>query len=662
MKKGLPVFLLFLLLSLCCSPLPCQEINSKYTRSVYTENYLRNREFNVRKNEMVPPFIGKFPYNLTIEIPAQDRPELNLKKQPAIKTVIFAFTQDFFVSNPEFICQVIENTTASQLPYNCTILISADDEKFILEDDNSTPCPSEYYANSLYETDSTCAFVIYDEEYYPSKIDSIGEGQISPMWIVRSIEHAFIKNQKTISVQNGILYNYKRSLFKENRRLGAFKKNEIVSAAFPLGHETKDLNILDSLQEELIEQRNSSENRHYNQISIGTLSLWINEPLLTLIYITFAVIVLISLCFSSFKDSGKNNAVLKDLSRTWFLFPAYIFLCTILFTVSQNIFIPLQNSLSLYFCLKTGFTILVLFALSYLQIFFKLRISLSAISFLNIILCAVNIFIFAFLDLSLMFVFILEYMIVFFSEKSNSKIITLLSLALMIIPLLQPATNLYMNTDHSLYGDFIHAGIRGNLFFSLLLVPFVFQWIRCALILNISNRLSFHSKIFSIISGIIASTLAGTIMFLTFTFATGFISKNFSKEKQENKILISESREEIVKVEHTTSDNFGLINHRLRLISPDGKKIARCCVELSSPFSIPLYESNFNYNFKTQNEVELEIPDGAEESLLILFSTDYTIPVHVKIDIYINEDEMKAIHQTWQTDLDGKNASIGKEA
>lgn len=628
-----------------------EESFSRYYRSVYAEKCLLDRNIDAQKSIIVPDYLGTFPYNITVEIAATVQESTS--PEETIDQVIFAFTQDFFLKDPDFIISFIEKTKENELPYSCTILLTADDEKTVLETTEGIPCASDYYAERLYETNSLCCFVITDEDYFPPQIITTGFETISPMWIVRSVQKSFHTNQKDIDVQQSILYSSKSNLFKTNSRLSAFTKNEITSTCFPLGRSTKDLEILAFLEKEIIDTRKQGGNTLYNVISARTFSIWINESLLTLIYLAFAGIALFTVCFSSFAYNARNEAVFKDLSRTWFLTPVYIILSAVFLSIFQLIFSATINTPILFFSLKTGFALCSLFVVSAIQNYYKFRISLASISFQTLILCALNIFVFAFVDLSLMFVFIIEYLIVLCAGKSNRKPIALIVMILMVVPFIQPATSLYLNINHERLAELFSSNFSRSILFSMIMIPISFQWTKCILILNLKDKLSSGKKSTSMITGIVVSAIFSAILFILFLSGTAILTKKLSSEKRQELISIQENKKEELLLFHSTSDNFDLISHKIDISSQENRRILRTLVTLSAD-SNPLYECNFNYTMKSPTEASIEIPDGAEDKISLIFSSDYGVPIHIKLETYILSDENHAIHETREIKLSGK--------
>ena len=660
-KKLRNIITTITLAALCIAP-PVFSIEpeSKHEISNFTSRYLKGKGFDVQESHFVPQQEGKFPFNITIDIKKTeiDSPVNGLETgKPAaaeIQDVVFAFTQDYFCKKPEFIVDFINITIENKLPYNCTILLSPDSEQIVLDTPQHVSGGTDFFADRVYDTESTCAYVIFDDEFSPRQISSTGGGRVSPMWIVKTAEKAFRTKQQPISVQSGLLYSTRAQLFKENPRLSSFKENEITCAGIPLGHTLKDLDVLRTIQMDLIESRNSEKNTHYNNLSIGSISIWINESLLTVIYLAFSAIVLVSLCFFSFKYNAKNEAIFKDIGRTWFILPVYILMSTMFLTVFQKVFFFTKEcSPILYFSLKSLFSIILLFMISSIQITKRLRISISAISFQTKTICALNIFVFTFMDLSLMFVFIIQYLMVFISHKTQSKALAFTSLGLLVLPMLLPSTSLFINTDPVKIGNLFNSTIIENIGYSLIIIPFVFQWIRCALILNIGEHKGGKNK--KLISVVSTSCIFAVILFSFFICGTVGIVHKLTKTTEQERITIEESSENMAILEYSHSSSYDLVNHKVTINCSEGKRIERCIATITSESGAPLYDSNFNYIMKSANSAILEIPDGAEKDIVLKFSTGSKTRTTLLLDLYILTDKTRAFHERKKIELTGRD-------
>nr|WP_318692567.1 hypothetical protein [uncultured Treponema sp.] len=131
------------------------------------------------------------------------------------------------------------------------------------------------------------------------------------------------------------------------------------------------------------------------------------------------------------------------------------------------------------------------------------------------------------------------------------------------------------------------------------------------------------------------------------------ITKKLTSDDTQRVISIKEKTHEQVIFNYTTSDNFDLISHKIDISTGNDKRILRCLVTLSAD-SNPLYECNFNYNMLSPTSASIEIPDGTEDLISLNFSSDYGVPIQIKMEFYILTDEFNAIHETREIKLTGK--------
>ena len=150
MKGQMRIYRILSAILLVCSlsPLFSAELPSQFTISTAVEKELTEHGLDCQRTVIAPEFAGKFPFNITVEIQSTEK-ENTARKTP-YKTAIFAFTQEYFLSDPEFIFKAIEETKERNLPYDTIFLFSCDTEKNTLDVASNVPNATEYYAQQLY--------------------------------------------------------------------------------------------------------------------------------------------------------------------------------------------------------------------------------------------------------------------------------------------------------------------------------------------------------------------------------------------------------------------------------------------------------------------------------------------------------------------------------
>lgn len=631
------------------------ETNLNICTTKEIENFLTQSKISFEIQDIAPPNAGNFPKNILVEIPADKNSKEDDTNKSGISDVFFVFSQEFFLEKKEFIADFIDSTYKKKLPYNCIISFTADNESFPLPSAQASITATEELAKSIFSSESACAILIRNEKNAPPFIFTEGAGTISPQWIVQALKKSCLQNQKPMGVKTSMLYIYKPQYYKNNRRLSAFLKNEIPSAEIPLGHAQKDLNILSDIQSNLISARSQTWNKHYNFIPLGIYGLWLNEAQLTTIYLFFTISVLFFICFYSFTYTGKNEAILKDMSRTWFSIPAYIIITAAFLTLFQKLFLFTAENGVLYFGLKILPTVLAMFLLVFVQILFNFRISLSANRFHGIILSALNVFIFSALDLSLMFIFIIEYLIIFLFRKRKSLFFSIPCIFLMTIPLLWIAASVFVDIDQRKISNLTDTTFFENLIFSFAILPFIFQWIKLILVSHIKEFKS--SKKILFLQGILVSIAGAGIICAVFFAAAKLVQGNISAPRKNQTQILENAEIHPAKFLWSRKAKFSIFENSLQIVPENGFKILRCFAAFESTDELPFYECNFDYNFISENKVSIEIPDAPENELKILFMSENELQLEAEIELFMMNANGQIFHFTEKIRNEGKNAN-----
>ena len=112
-----------------------QENNRKltgYELSELVNETLISRDYATKKQRPVPSFNGNFPNDIIVTIEKDQQEAGKNTNKSGINSIIFAFSQDFFVSDPEFMFSFLEMTKEKKLPYTVKVLFSTDSEAHVL--------------------------------------------------------------------------------------------------------------------------------------------------------------------------------------------------------------------------------------------------------------------------------------------------------------------------------------------------------------------------------------------------------------------------------------------------------------------------------------------------------------------------------------------------
>ncbi len=498
---------------------------SSESQTKIIKSFLSEEKIPFQSQLTSPLDTGTFPENISVVIQADiDKSKEDLNKS-GISNVIFLFSHNYFIGGKDFILKFINMTKEKKLPYNSIIVFTPESEKEMFPKESLSETPTEKFVEELLEEDSFCAILVRDEKFSPPCISTEGAGTISPEWIVKAAKNACLQNQKHIEIKKSLLYIYKPASYKNNRRLSSFLDSGIPALEISMGKSQKDLEVLLSIEDNITEKRSQEWNTNYNFIPIGLTGFWLNETELTFIYLLFASLTLFFICFYSFSNNQKNLDFFKDLSKTWFLILFYILLSSIALTLFQYIFLFQAKNGTLYFTLKIFISLWLVLFIVFLQAAYDIRISLSSSNFLSLVSGSLSILVFSAIDISLMFLFALEYFILFCFRRQKRIALTGLCIILLIPSLSRISASILADVDQEKIITLIKAPFFENIILSLVFLPFIFQFSKLSLIYGVKRFKGEKKRVFK--AGIIFS-FSSTVIIATVFFASSLIiQRNF---------------------------------------------------------------------------------------------------------------------------------------
>lgn len=614
-------------------------LRSPYEKSMYVADFFESTGIPCTRHTDSSQENGCFPFNITVDIQGNIPREKDREGQPA-KTLILSFTQDFFEKNPGFFLTLIERIKNAGLGYSCTLLFSTENERESLPISSLTPCDTELFARLCYENDLYSSIVIIDETIIQGKILTTGGRKQSPLWIVKLIKNACDGNGKKSRVSTQFFHKAKHQSFRENRRLSAFLENDICAAGLPLGTSTLDMDVLMEILNEYDPDMEQNWTSHYNCISIMGLDIWLNESFLALAFMVLSALVLITICFNSFSYSTKNIATMQDIKRTFYFSPAYVAISVLSITICQLGFYFLRYRPMVYFLLKYGVSLVLIFAVIFTQILFRFKTSIDSFSFQSSIVAAVNIFIFAAIDLSLMFTFIVDYALIYLMHKTKNKILSVILFVSILIPATYFLSTIGSSIKPEELGKLSIMSPRENLLCAMVFVPFAFQWGRIVILFqNKTRTIRPNSIAFKVL---IAAIPTASVAIIMSALALGTFAMDRFNNSRFNEITleVSDQKADEVTVRIISDSIFDLNLNRITIIPHEGTKMIHCEARIISENGIPLYDCNFNYTMESSHIARIEIPDNPEKEFAINFSSDSDAEISIQLDVWSEKDGM----------------------
>lgn len=637
-----------LLLAVFCMPLSGDGVQSG--KNIYAA--LKNAGFSPEFQGLSPTDAALFPQNITVRIPGTEE---------RARTLVFAFTQEFAEADIDAIIRFLHAVESEHVSFPVLVLLSANDSTAGLPADSMHIHPSGTETFSQAEAaENTCAIVI--EEALPGSPEGThplipgGGKDVSPLWLVQAMQSAAEAGGHKAVIPKTVAFLYRLGLSDEKARVSAFLAQEIPAAGILLGHTEQDFGILLRTARVLDQMRGAAVwDRHYSHISVPLLGyeFWVNEAFFATCYLLFAAAVLFMLCFLSFRDSTRNKAILADLARTWYLIPLLIAATTAALTVSQRFLLRVPQ-LAADPVLLLGAKLLAIFTLSLLlfilEVRFNFKVSFHAAGYCLLFVAAANIFVFCSIDLTLLFIFVLEYAACLLAQRAKRMSTVMFTLALLFIPFIAPAANIVLSTNRQSLHDFAACTVAGNALAACMLYPLQMQWKRLLIISDIfdpSRPFASRRKLLHGISFILLSLAALIALYLA---ASGFIALtglSAGKFLPQGRFILQKAAAAVGKVlpgdeggqdadsggtviqaaeplrtaVTVSSEPFSeLLIRRISIRCPESSAVQRLEVSVENPGGVPLYDCNYDYRFGGKDRVFFCLPDKPAGQVDIVYS------------------------------------------
>src|SRR5574344_257987 len=614
-------------------------------QSEYLYTLLEDKGFSPVKQALVPADDNCFPVSIYTTITATPAENSELVKKTNRNTVVFAFTEQFAVANKDNLCNFIGKIKEKKLPYTTVILLSADDEVLPLD------TPTDYHSGGtaiftaeIDNPDSYCAIVV--EQYTNDRYEIVpgGGGDTSPSWLVQSLRHGCALCGEDSDVSSSFISFYRNGILRENSRVSSFLAEEIPAASITLDGSQKDFDILCATADTLSTMRSDRWDRHYSFLPLGSEGVLLSESFYASSFLLFGLVSLFLLCFLSFACSSEKKAQTKDVLSIWYIVPIIIILtATVLFLTelpfpSYSSKVGVTGMPVLIFGLKLTLTMFITTISFILQIHYSYRIAPSAYGFFMVTIAVANIFIFTAVDISLIYLFFFEYLLVLLANKVKSLPLLILTFFLMLMPFFPYVMDLLKFASFEGLYHLVKNGFRSNVLLALILFPFQVQLLRIFIALDFFGKEKYDST-----SVIFKRALFTTIISLSIV-STGYFL--FSRIMMNSNSLSQQTKKLVLKQSAASDDirasveetSFMELTARHLLVS-SSKHVLRYIICITTPSSVPLYDCNYNYTLAGEHTAYFNLPDYPSGPLEIIYSTDPHGASNVKIEAYIMNDD-----------------------
>lgn len=621
--------------------------------------------FNPEKQLLDNTFSENFPYNIIIN------PGTFLEKDSQTeKKLIVVFPQQdaalFLEDCTEFI-NTIKNRTFS---YALELVFTANDKNAVVAGNAESGYPSYIpagtatYINSLETTENTAAIIvasadnnlfpalsIFDKivEIIPGGVDSDGENLIVPMGFFKTITNGFEDSNSTYSIRGQFLSLYRLGMIASNPLVSIWLDSDISAVLLNVTPENSGniFKTIDSVQNQYVDSELLNQDTNYTLIKLFSRTFFISEQVYIIFLILASAVILFGFYNFSFMKGAHKNIHRQEFLKTWYLIPLITLLTGFFLFVSQyliQILIPTNYSLPLFsLIVKTTLAILLLALFSFIQYATKLPLTGFIYGYILSISAFINIFIFATIEITLVPIFILEYLIVYFSRRTRKIKFLILYVLIMLTPYIPFIISL-RSFDHAFTIEFIsHASFLINFLFACILLPFQIMTIRILIRLKLwgKHRSATKKRLYIQLAVVL---IAITLLYFISLFVPRIIlSTQIPPSALEQ--LHSESNKSL-QIKTSQINRIGQTTSTLEISS--AQQVLRYYIEISSNDPLPVFDANYPYDILSKPLTAVfELDEYPPEPFVLTFTTKEfqdtlcSITAWVKTDTGIQKEEVQ---------------------
>ncbi len=645
-------------------------------KDVQSQSYSDSELFDLCKTASLDPRyqgltqtdFSIYPQNIIFTIPKS-----NVSQIPpvcSLTNITFAFTQEFVQSDTKAFLDFVQKLKKADLPLSVTVLLAANDEKhFLLEDMpliHNTG--TSVYAKTLNKTESTAVIVVRQRMLKTTQNSIIpgGAGDVSPLWLVRSLKIACSQNLLDSHLPNSAAFLYRMHLMNEDERVSCFLEEGIPAVGLHAANVKDGYSILLTAAENLLTTSTSKWDRHYSCIYIPVLDfeIWLNETFFCLCYFLLSLIILFYLCFSTFTFKAKNIAAVKDVFRSWYYILILIAFTTASLYFSQKISDRLFSLPILIFGQKFIITFCATILLFLIQGYLNILFSYNLSSALLVFSATANIFIFTGIDLTFLFLFIFEYFICNLASKTKTRLSAIFYLFLMFLPFIPYAINILMSSNPMLLFKISRLSLLKNMLISFIIFPFQIQFLRLLILFEFFGERRQHGFfrrfVYSLIYLFISTAAFSLLLLLcvTFVFKESFSFFNLFQNHAADRVpaarmKIDDSTDDDIQISCKNSQFMEYTLSELALQKSADCKVLRYDISISCEKEIPVYDCNYDYSFENKNKVLIHIPDNPRSTVNIVFTRVKDAQENIEIITYIRKTDGTIVSETDTCQLSG---------
>lgn len=602
-----------------------------------TEKKLEDAGYTITKRELSSTGFDTFPFNILLDFPAETA---DASESP--QNLIIDITQEDFFRHSDAILKLIRFTEEKKFSYSVEFLFTTLDENDIHLANFPLTGTENFASSSVMAQNSIALILDFENENSgkekKAKIFTTGAKKSSPLWLTKLLAGSFNEEKIPFETPQKLLSLYRSALLFGDIKISSFFKNDVAAIKCGISGDD-DLRAVRTFLANFESTTNFSGESHY--FFTGThfnRTFFLSERtnILALeLFGTLGLLILIIFTFSGKKRIRYKKAFLNY----WYFIPLTLAVSVLSLELAQTVFKKMN------FFYRSNPLILfggkIIFSAVFISILFAVFGKITnfdgnfifgyLVSFVSI----ANVFFFSVVDITLFWLFLFEYAVVYISKNIRRKAFLALSAVFMIAPFFPYLFHIFLSANNFELRRILFSSFAGNLLFALILFPF--QIMRLRFLSPQKNEFKTKIMLKKNILHVFASVfIISAVSLLSIEFFNHFAYQKNPNASKTLKITAGEAESFSAKVDFAGKKNYSTETLTIR----SEKQALRYEVSIFSEESLPVFDSIYDFKVRDNSKrVDFLLPDMPPEKITIDFTPDAEANHRILISAYYEDGE-----------------------
>ena len=650
MKSVSAAACVLLLLAAFQSSIPLQAETVKSEQALYSDflyDFFAHNGLNPERQLLQNTLSQDFPYNVIVSV----------NKGKSEKKLIVVFPQQEAKPMLDDIGAFIQRLSLQQSDFQAEFVFTANDCSPVaataqkLHENVNENAGTRTYIDNLNTEEDTAAIIVRLSEHgrifpayrtelieiVPGGTGEYGKGTVVPRSFFSVIVNAFAAAKADYYINAHFLSLYRLGLIRAEPLVSEWLSSGIPAVLFHMNERNRAqvFSVVENCIYEYGDSQTIHDDTHYSVFRLFNRVVWISEKTYVLFLVASAAVTLFLFFILSFIRGEHRHVHREEFFRTWFLIPLSAAAAVLLLFAAQFItgaVIGKEGVSALFFLgVKTAFAVcfFIVGFFPFVYYLFKLPLTGFIYGYQLSIAAFLNIFLFASVDVTLIPIFIAEYIIVYISRTVRKVVPLALCLLFMLVPYI-PFIKAVGEFDSELTRRFISgADFFTDLLYAALLLPFLLISIRILIRFKLwkmrGNEAKKKMRIYALY-GLLFFLCFFTVCFGVFSFIRAGQKRREALDAAKNVRSVSLVPERVVQ--------FGRSIMTFTLTSK--MPVVRYYMEVTSETVLPILESNYPYDMFAKPFTAVFAPDDyPPQDFMLSFSVEGVKTVLCTVTAYV---------------------------